>query len=334
MQTQPGALPSTLLSALLASALLITSLPVVAASHAGSKLEQCQLDALRSAEGQHTVENIKQQCQHHDMSGQVIERRVDNEQAVRDNPFGIIAHRANYLQPYNYNMRPNDLGLYGYDLQRAEVKFQFSFKFPIGKPLWDDRVQFYGAYTNQSWWQAYNRDASAPFRETNHEPEIFATIRTDLSLFGFDSAFIKAGISHQSNGQSGLRSRSWNRIYAGLILEKERWVVGIKPWIRLPEDPKTSPTDPKGDDNPDIEDFTGHYEIAVFRRFNHKHSLTALMRHNFRSHKGAIQLGYSYPLNKRFKGYIELFDGYAESLIDYNHRNTRIGVGIQLTGWL
>lgn len=313
--------------------MLLLSLPASAASEAKTELERCHLEALAAADNHQTAASIKRYCEPYEAS-KVIERRVSKEQAVRNNPFGIIAHRANYLQPYNYNVRPNDLALYGYDLQRPEVKFQFSFKFPIGRPVWNDRVQFYGAYTNQSWWQAYNSAASAPFRETNHEPEIFATIRTDLSLFGFDSAYFQAGFSHQSNGQSGLRSRSWNRIYAGLILEKERWVVGFKPWIRLPEDAKTSPNDPKGDDNPDIEDFTGHYELAVFRRFNDKHSLTALIRHNFRSHKGAIQLGYSYPLNNRFKGYIEVFDGYAESLIDYNHRNTRIGLGIQLTGWL
>lgn len=318
---------------LLLAAALVSPLSIAAAYTVNAE-QLCQLKALDTADNSASAASIKQNCAEEQARDLVIEQRVENEQAVRNNPFGIIAHRANFLQPFNYSARPNDLALYGYDLQRAEVKFQFSFKFPIGNPIWNDRIQFYGAYTNQSWWQAYNRDASAPFRETNHEPEVFATIRTNLSPLGFDTAFIKAGISHQSNGQSGLRSRSWNRIYAGLVLEKERWVVSFKPWIRLSEDPKTSPTDPKGDDNPDIEDFTGHFELGVFRRFSQKHSLTALMRHNFRTHKGAIELGYSYPLNKRFKGYIEVFDGYAESLIDYNHRNTRVGLGIQLTGWL
>lgn len=30
-----------------------------------------------------------------------------------------------------------------------------------------------GVYTNQSFWQMYNRDYSEPFRETNHEPAIW-----------------------------------------------------------------------------------------------------------------------------------------------------------------
>ena len=194
----------------------------MAAAYTVSAEQLCQLKALDTADNSTSAASIKQNCAEEQARDLVIEQRVENEQAVRNNPFGIIAHRANFLQPLSYSVRPNNLALYGYDLQRAEVKFQLSFKFPIGNPIWNDRIQFYGAYTNQSWWQAYNRDASAPFRETNHEPEVFATIRTNLSPLGFDTAFIKAGLSHQSNGQSGLRSRSWNRIYAGLVLEKER----------------------------------------------------------------------------------------------------------------
>lgn len=296
--------------------------------------EQCLLHQLEHADNLTSAATIKLRCTQPETHGQVINQRANSEQQVRNNPFGVLAHRANYLLPVSYNMRPNDLPLYGYGLQRSEIKFQFSFKFPIGRPMRGDRVQFYGAYTNKSWWQAFNSDASAPFRETNHEPELFATIATDLSPFGFDSAYVKTGISHQSNGQSGLRSRSWNRVYASIVLEKESWVLSFKPWLRLSEDAKTSPNDPKGDDNPDIEDFTGHFELGLFRRFSEKHSLSALIRQNFQTHKGAIQLGYSYPLNNRFKGYIELFDGYAESMIDYNHHNTRIGVGILLTDWL
>lgn len=312
----------------------LLSLAFAQSAVAETSTDQCLLNALNNADNHTNAATIKLRCAQSDTSGHVINERVKNEQAVRNNPFGVLAHRANYLLPISYSARPNNLPVYGYGLQRAEVKFQFSFKFPIGRPVWGDRIQFYGAYTNQSWWQAFNSDASAPFRETNHEPELFATIATDLSPLGFDTAYIRAGISHQSNGQSGLRSRSWNRAYAAIVMEKEGWVVSLKPWLRLPEDPKTSANDPKGDDNPDIEDFTGHFELGLFRRFSEKHSLSALIRQNFKTHKGAIQLGYSYPLNERFKGYIELFDGYAESMIDYNHHNTRLGIGIQLTDWL
>lgn len=301
---------------------------VVFAGQDGSCIEQ----AFAQADNATTVAQLRQQCEQ--TSQDALAERAQQERVSSQNPFAMTAHKPNYLLPYSYNMRPNALDLYGYDLQRPELKFQISFKFPIGPSFWNDRIQVYGAYTNQSWWQAYNSEASAPFRETNHEPEVFAVMPVKFSPLGFESAAIAVGASHQSNGQSGLRSRSWNRLYASLVLEREGWVIGIKPWWRVPEDPKDSPTDPEGDDNPDILDFTGHFEVGVFRRFTKEHSLSAIVRHNFSTHKGALQIGYSRPLNKRFKGYIEFFDGYAESMIDYNHRNTRLGVGILLTDWL
>jgi phospholipase A1 len=292
----------------------------------------CLQSALQNASAEITVGELKQQCQLAQQNS--LDARAQQERAARYNPFTITAHKPNYLLPLSYNLRPNNLGVYDYDLQRSEIKFQMSFKFPIGPALWDGRLRFYGAYTHQSWWQAYNSRASAPFRETNHEPELFAVMPLSLNPWGVDAAFLTLGLSHQSNGQSGLRSRSWNRVYANLALEKGAWVVALKPWLRLPEDEKENPNDPKGDDNPDIEQFTGHFELGLFRRYEQGSSLSLIVRHNFSSHKGALQLGYSYPLNKRFKGYVEFFDGYAESLIDYNHHGTRLGIGILLTDWL
>lgn len=42
------------------------------------------------------------------------------------------------------------------------------------------------------------------------------------------------------------------------------------------------------------------------------------------------ELGWSFPITKHVRFYTKVFSGYSESMIDYNHRQTRYGVGVML----
>lgn len=57
-------------------------------------------------------------------------------------------------------------------------------------------------------------------------------------------------------------------------------------------------------------------------------------RENFAKHHGAIELGFTFPLWGKLRGYAQYTSGYGESLIDYNHNQQRIGLGIALTNLL
>ena len=49
--------------------------------------------------------------------------------------------------------------------------------------------------------------------------------------------------------------------------------------------------------------------------------------------KGSVQLDWSRPTGFRpqLRWYVQYFDGYGESLIDYNHHQTTVGLGVLLT---
>ena len=136
------------------------------------------------------------------------------------------------------------------------------------------------------------------------------------------------GLVHQSNGQAGSLSRSWNRIYADFIFEKGNWYFSVKPWWRIPE--KRS-----NDDNPDITDYLGHFEFSgLYKKGNQTFDFMIRNNLDFSQNYGAIQLGWSFPISKKVRGYVQWFNGYGESLIDYNAYSISIGIGIQLSDWL
>ena len=60
-----------------------------------------------------------------------------------------------------------------------------------------------------------------------------------------------------------------------------------------------------------------------------------MLRNNLRSeNKGAIELGWSFPISSRVKAYVKYFNGYGESLIEYNNAIESFGIGVLISDWL
>ena len=269
-----------------------------------------------------------------------LEERLKGERHASGNMFTIAPHKPNYLLFASYNSSPNGLGLSldESEIDHAEMKFQLSFKTLLASNFIGDNNGFlYGAYTMKSFWQAYNNNVSSPFRETIHEPELFMAYRNDWQIFGWRNSYIIGGFAHQSNGRSNPLSRSWNRVYLDFIFSKDNMALSVKPWYRLPEREKIDPLDPGGDDNPDIDQYLGYSEITGAWHLGN-HTLSFMLRNNLRSedNRGAIELGWSFPLwlDTSLKGYVQYFNGYGESMVDYNSAVNRIGVGVMLADWL
>lgn len=258
-----------------------------------------------------------------------IDERIALEWESYENPFAITPHRPSYLLPLSYNDNPNNDPYAGTPMtvDKNEIKMQFSFKVPIARDLLFGQGLISFGYTQQSHWQAYNSNNSSPFRETNHEPEILFSFPSSYRFGKFRGRLIALAFNHQSNGRADPLSRSWNRVMLDFVLERDGTYLSVKPWWRVPEDLAT-------DDNPDIEDYLGNFELRALRKFS-DHSVGFMLRNNLQSdNRGAVQLDYTFPLNKRLQGYLQLFNGHGESLIDYNHYGRSIGVGVMLTNWL
>lgn len=265
-----------------------------------------------------------------------ISKRILAERQSQWNPFSITPHRRNFVMPVQITDRVNrtpykNTNDWGDKLKNKEVKFQLSMKVPLNsEDLFAEFDSLYFAFTVQAWWQMYTDELSSPFRETNYQPEVFYMRGMDWHPFGGNTG-IGFGIEHQSNGRSGELSRSWNRGYAFILFEHEKLAVSTRFWHRLEEEQKLSPTDTQGDDNPDILDYMGNMEVSMIYGMQYA-SFAMTMRNNLQSNnKGSIKMSTSFPVWGHLKGYVEYFNGYGESLINYNHHQQSFGIGILLT---
>jgi len=265
----------------------------------------------------------------------VISRQWELDPASRKDPFVIRLHRPNYILPFTYNNSPNSDTVLDNDrnaeAQNSEAKFQISFKVKLWEDALGKDIDLWFAYTQLSFWQVYNKTFSSPFRETNYEPELLLNFRTDYNLLGLRGRIINIGINHQSNGRSEGLSRSWNRIVANFGFERNNFNLLLKTWYRLPESTHE-------DDNHEILKYMGYGELwGTYYWKNHRFGV--MLRNNLRmsDNKGAIQLDWSFPFpfikKDRVSGYVQYFNGYGESLLDYDKSINRIGIGLMLMDW-
>lgn len=263
----------------------------------------------------------------------ILDERRNKDKIANQNPFSITQHRRNYLLPIGYVSEPNNITIDGLPekaIDNLEAKFQISIKTPIYLEDDGNTGVFFG-FTTTSFWQLYNSEASKPFRETNYEPEIFYQWQADWDLLGYRFNLAQIGFNHHSNGQDGLKSRSWNRIVASALFSDEDAAYYVKTWWRLPEDDKVDPLDPTGDDNPDINDFYGRAELGFVWQLGKVNVLTQLRNNlSFSDNRSGIELNFTYPLNQRYDVLLQYFNGYGDSLIDYNRHQQRISLGVQL----
>lgn len=238
-------------------------------------------------------------------------------------------HKSIYI---SHSWLLNDEGAeQGY--RNDELLIQFSFK----KNLF---YEFYFGYTQKSFWQLYDHGNSRSFREHSYNPEFFYDLE---EFWQFD--LVRLGIwEHESNGDKERfnenyepvnYSRTWNRSYL-MALEsffEDFLELSVKLWtVNDRED------DEYGsfyDDNPDIQQYLGSGEVYVnFKAGPAK--VNVLIRKGWKSGTETIGfegfLPFTY-LKIPVEGvdlYLQYFNGYGESLIDYDRRVKRFSIGFSV----
>lgn len=206
-----------------------------------------------------------------------------------------------------------------------EARFQLSFKTKVLESFLFGHGDLWIGYTQVAHWQIYNTEISRAFRELNYEPEVILNFPLDFQLLGFKARMISLGFNHQSNGRDLPRSRSWNRVMFRFGMERKNLQIYLKPWIRLKDEE---------DENPLITSYLGRGDATVIYNIKkHGFYLIATNSLSTRNNHGSLQFNYLYPIKANLRAQLQFFNGYGETLIDYNHKQTTFGLGISFIDW-
>ena len=312
--------------------------PIIAATTAAQKADKTEPETLTDKVVQKVSDlQILSAAPKFDPNVSLLDRRWELSEESKLGVWNIRAYQPVYLLPAFWTSEKNEFPkspnenntvTNKQDLSSTEAKFQLSFKTKALENVFGNNGDVWVGYTQSSRWQVFNSEASRPFRETNYEPEASLIFRTNYEILGLNARLLGMTLNHQSNGRSDPLSRSWNRVIFNLGFEKDNFALMLRPWYRIEEDAKD-------DNNPDIKDYIGRGDLTAFYR-DGDNDFSLMLRHSLkggdRSH-GAVQFDWAFPIKGKLRGHFQLFDGYGESLIDYNHRATYAGIGVSLMNW-
>lgn len=255
-------------------------------------------------------------------------QRAKNENTLLPDYTFISFYKPNYVLPYYYTGSPYKsvyVGTtpYNEQIQHSEIKFQLSFKVPLFKNIFNHKTNLMFAYTQLSYWQLYNQRSF--IRSTDYEPEFFFanTINYHLHKDWYIN-YLNLGYVHQSNGMGNSLQRGWDRLYLEAIASTSNWMLSLKPWIILD----------RNSNNSNIGFYMGYAKfLAAYKIHQNVIAVEAYNVVESGLKRPSAQLTWSFPISHYFKGYVQVFSGYGQSLIEFNHHTNSAGIGLALNDW-
>lgn len=201
----------------------------------------------------------------------------------------------------------------------SDVRFQVSIAQRLTKSTLPGGTYLFLAYTQQVAWDVFKN--SMPMHDFTFNPGI--GIGKPLFARGRFLGKATLMLEHMSNGRDSIQSRSWNRVALGAsIMIDEQIVVDGKFWVPIVD----------GENNKDIIKYVGLFQGGVtFYSRNHRlgGSVHIVKRGNWKLDFNTTVDLFWRPwkaANQYF--FLQWYNGYGETLLDYNKFHNRVRVGI------
>lgn len=200
----------------------------------------------------------------------------------------------------------------------ADAKFQLSFRQRLSKSVLPFNSLLMLTYTQKSFWDIYQK--SSPFTDNNYNPGL-ALAKPIIVHNKLEGIGILA-FEHESNGiGDSLESRSWNYfVFTGTYFYNLYFTFQAKIWAGWADS-----------ENADLFNYRGYGLIAInYRSLNDRIWITAIINPRKRFEGINTQLELSLKLTPKANQYLFLqwYNGYGESLLEYNQFSSMIRMGI------
>lgn len=201
----------------------------------------------------------------------------------------------------------------------SDVKFQISLAIRLTDTVLPWNSFLFLMYTQKTFWNVFEN--SLPMHDLNFNPGIgWSKPFFNKNRYVGKLTFL---LEHESNGRDGEDSRSWNRIsFYGSTIIDEWLMVHAKFWIPIID----------GENNKDILKYCGIYQSGVVittpnKKFNF--GLTLVKREGWNFNFNTIfEASWKVHEKSNLNLFLQYYNGYGESLLDYNQFHSRLRVGI------
>lgn len=207
----------------------------------------------------------------------------------------------------------------------SDVKFQISLGIRLTNATLPWKTYLFLFYTQKTFWNVFQN--SMPMHDLNFNPGI-----------GWTKPFFSKGrfigkltliLEHESNGRDSIQSRSWNRIsLAGSAIVNDWLMVHAKYWIPIVD----------GENNRDILKYSGLFQVGftlTSRNQRWQGGMTFVKRRTWRFSWNTIaEVSWRVSKKANLNLFAQYYNGYGESLLDYNQFHSRLRVGLVFKPYL